>query len=163
LAAAERTGDPERICNAHNLLAQVERRRGDPTAARDRLVPLIERVGRNSAHLGAVLPSLAGAYVEIGDLDSAEEVADWAVTLLTNTNDRISLVAALQARARVRIAQGRWDDARSVLAEAGSLARQIRYPGGEDEVREDLALLAGARAEAHRSVVWPQADTRSGP
>jgi tetratricopeptide (TPR) repeat protein len=148
LAAAERTGDPERIYNAHNLLAQIERRRGNPVAARDRLVPLIERLGRESAHLGSVLPSLSGAHAEIGELDQAEEVADRAVTLLTRTNDRISLVHALQARARIRMAQGRWDDARAVLGEAADLARQINYPVGADEVREDLARLRESRADA---------------
>jgi hypothetical protein len=151
LIAAERTGDPERICRSEEQLAYIERSRGEPQASRDRLLRVIERFGADNIHISIVLPTLARAHAEAGELDKAEEVVDWAAKTMTAANDRIRLVHALRSRAHVRLLQKRWEDAGLALAEAAALAAELRYRDGDDFVRADLALLQRLQAEEEQA------------
>jgi predicted ATPase len=150
LAAAERTGDPERIFSSEEQLAAIEVARGEPGAARRRLSAVIERLGRESVHVAIVLPMLARAHANAGDLVAAEETVDQAMALMTATNERIRLVHTLRARAHLRMLQERWEEAALVLAEAGRLASELCYRNGEEYVREDLARLLETRTAAER-------------
>jgi tetratricopeptide (TPR) repeat protein len=137
---------------AHHVLAQLDLLRGDPSALRDRLLPLLERTDLVQTGRNAFLPLLVWAHLELGDVNAAEVLATQTVTDLREQHDHLSLVDALRMEAAVHIRQLRWDEAEAALEEALALAREMPYPYAEAKALStygDLLVVGGQPERAH--------------
>src|SRR5207244_6819519 len=111
------------------LLAEHDLREGRPAAARARLVPLLDRPGLEELDVTRLLPHLAWAHLEVGDVTAAVEVAGQAVRRARALPP--TLVDALWAQALVGLRQGHWEEAAQALREGLTLARTLPYPYAE--------------------------------
>ena len=94
-----------------------------------------------------ILPVLAWAHLELGEVEQAAAVASRAVGRADAQGNHLSLVEALRVQGLVALRQERWDDAVRVLEEAVSLACRMRYPFGEARVLHVYGLLHARREE----------------
>src|SRR5207249_5420857 len=116
-------------------------------AARDRLVPLLDRPGVEETDVTALQPTLAWAYLEGGEVTRAAAVVGQALRRLRAENDRVGLVDALRVQALVGIGQERWDEAAGSLQEALTLAQRMPYPYAEGRLLSVYGLLSAHRGE----------------
>ncbi len=134
VAAATRTGNGNlnALRLAHRIWAEHDVLAGDPGAARNRLLPLLDRPGLVEPDVALLLPMLAWALLELDDVDGADSVAAQAVARTRQQRARDPLVEALRVQALVRMRQERWPEAESILAEGLALARHPPcYPYAE--------------------------------
>jgi len=132
---------------AQGVLAEQDLLSGRPSTGRDRLLPLLDRPGLQEWQVTELLPNLAWANLELGDLAEAAGVATTAIERARAQANLLSLVRALRISALIALGARRLDDAAAALDEALALARRMPYPHGEARVLHALALLHLARAE----------------
>ena len=148
IATARQSGDLQALRLAQVTLAERDLLQGRPTAAYARLAPLLDRPGLEEWQVTELLPVLAWAHLELGEVELAADVASRAVGRARAQGHRLGLVEALRVQGLVALRQERWDDAVRVLEEALSLARRIRYHYGEAPVLHVYGLLHARREEA---------------
>ncbi|HEV2235853.1 MAG TPA: tetratricopeptide repeat protein, partial [Ktedonobacterales bacterium] len=118
------TGSEFYLVNCQTLLAERDLLAGHPEAARQRLEPLPDLT---DAEVTLVLPVLAWAYRDQGELDRAEAFARQTAVLATRREHRMALVEALRISALVALRQGRHREAAIALDEALTLAAPFPY------------------------------------
>ena len=94
-----------------------------------------------------VLPTLAWAHLELGDVATAREAAVQAIPWERAEDYRLFLPEALRVRAMVAAREGRAAEAEGTLEEGLALARHMRYPYAEARllhVYGELNLQTGA-------------------
>ncbi|MGH2411386.1 MAG: tetratricopeptide repeat protein, partial [Chloroflexota bacterium] len=128
IGLSERSGDLQALRWAATLMAEIEIREGRPNAARDRLIPLLDRPGLAECDVTMFLPILAWAYLELDQADLAAETAKQAIARARPEDMRLVLVEALWVRVMVALRQERWEEAARSLDEGIALARAIPYP-----------------------------------
>jgi tetratricopeptide (TPR) repeat protein len=145
------------------LLAEYDLREGQPQAARARLMPLLDRPGMEEHDVTWLLPTLAWAYLDLGDVASAVEMAGQAAQRARAQAHRLALVDALWVQAMVAIRQQHWDEATRALEEGLTLAREMPYPyaegrllhvSGEMHVQKGEPDLAQERLAAALAIFW---------
>src|SRR5205085_4327416 len=99
--------------------------------AHTRLVPLLDRPGLEETGVTALLPLLAWAHLELGELAETERVVTQAIRRMRADNNRLDLVDALRVQAMVAIRQERWEVVQAALEEGLALARSVPYPYAE--------------------------------
>lgn len=129
LALAEEAVDRQSREVNQTMLAELHVVQGRADVARRDLEALIDQEHGTS---GLMLPVLASAYLLLGDLTGAEELANQAVTW--TQREPLYLVDALRMQGKVLIQQGRLDEARRILAQALELARSMSYPYAEARI-----------------------------
>jgi tetratricopeptide (TPR) repeat protein/transcriptional regulator with XRE-family HTH domain len=145
------------------IRAEQEIRDGDPAAARDRLVPLLDRPEAEEGEelqVAHLLPTLALAYLELDEVAQAAERAREAVRRLgaaaahnsrAYPDERFRLVDALRVQALVLVRQEAVAEARATLEETLSLARGLPYPYGEACVLQAYGTLHVAVGEPQQA------------
>ncbi len=136
LTLAHRSGDLQALRLAHRLLAERDVLEGRPAAASARLVPLLDRPGLEEMDVTFLLPYLAWAHLEEGDLAQAAAVAAAAAGRARRKNHRLALVDALRIQALAAIRQQHWAAAEDTLAEGLALARSMPYPYAEARLQQ---------------------------
>jgi tetratricopeptide (TPR) repeat protein len=116
---------------AQSVLAEIEIRREQPAAARDRLLLLLNKPDLEGSDVAFLLPKLAWAHLELGELAAAGRMADEAEAYAHAKSDRLNLVEALRVQALVTMRQGQWTKAEHALEEGLTLARRMPYPYAE--------------------------------
>jgi tetratricopeptide (TPR) repeat protein/transcriptional regulator with XRE-family HTH domain len=111
----------------HCVLAEHDLLSGHPEAARARLTPLLERPGMMERQVTRLLPILAWAQLEMGDLKDAAATVTQGISRARRERTPILLVDALRIHAVISISERRWDDAESALREGLTLARVMAY------------------------------------
>lgn len=138
LAAAETLarprGDLQALYLIHSMLAERELLEGRAAAARDRLLPFFDERASEQSDVAVLLPRLAWAYAELGEMELAEALIERAVAEATAEQNRFDLVDGLCVEALVRLRQGRDGAAEQTLHAALTLTRDMRYPYGEARV-----------------------------
>ncbi len=129
------------------MLAEIELQQGDPAAARDRLLPLLDRGGLTETDVNALLPLLTWAHLLLGEVDAAETLATRTVARLRAQHDYFTLVDALRVEATLRIRQRRWVEAEALLSECLAQARRMPYPSAEARTLSTYGDLLEARGE----------------
>lgn len=99
--------------------------------ARARLLPLLDRPGLAECDVTTLLPMLAWAHLELGQVDQAAAVLDQALGRARPEDMQLVLVDALRVHAMVALRQGQWIEAAASLEEGIDLARRIPYPYAE--------------------------------
>jgi tetratricopeptide (TPR) repeat protein len=126
---------------AAERLARLDLLQGHPQAAVERLTPLLDRPGLEEIAVTPLLPVLAEAYLELGDVASAERIAAEAIRRSRARGNALHLVFALDSRARILMHQQEWVEAERTLQELLSLTRAMPYPYGEAEAVRDLGVV----------------------
>ena len=145
-------GDIAALRWAQTWLAERDLREGRPAAARDRLVPLLDRpelreAGWRELDVSALLPRLAWAYLELGDTDPATETAAEGVERARAQGHRIALADALWVRGMVAARQGEWEEATQALDDGLEVARAMPYPYAEARTLETYGLMRRVQGE----------------
>ncbi len=157
---AEQGGDLGFLRFANLFLANLDLLRAKPQAVIERLTPLIDRSGNEEPGATPLLPPLAQAYLDLGEVDRAERVAEDACRRTAESGNRIDLLPALLGRAGVLAKQERWDEARASIEEAVDLGRQMTFPAGEALALHrwgTLESLAGNLERAHSYLLQARA------
>jgi tetratricopeptide (TPR) repeat protein len=128
---AEHSRDIQALRQASGLLAELEILAGGPAAARARLVPLLDRPGLEEYDVTALLPVLAWAHLEVGEVTQAGDVVEQAIRRTRPENLRLVLVEALRVQAMVAARLAQWEETERALEEGLSLARSMPYPYAE--------------------------------
>ncbi|HCG00594.1 MAG TPA: hypothetical protein DEV93_08640, partial [Chloroflexi bacterium] len=144
---AVRTGDRQSREIVETLLAELDVVQGRPEAGIARLEPLVEA---EDANLALIIPTLAWALLEVGDLTRAASIAAQAVER-TRQQGLLYLVDAIRVQVMVLTRQERDAEARAALDEGLALARQMPYPYAEARMLSEESILqrrAGDEVEA---------------
>lgn len=143
---------------AGGALAELDLLAGRPAATRERLTLLLDRPGLEERDVIMLLPRLAWAHLDLGDVPTAETIAAQAATRARTTANRLALMDALRVRALVQIRRRHWAEAEQAVEEALALARDMRHPYGEARVLHAYGDLRHAKGESGRArVCWEAA------
>src|SRR5258706_15502293 len=105
---AERNGDLQALRWAQCAAAELDLLEGRPGAARDRLVPLLDRPGQQEGLLTHLLPYLARAELDDGDRERAAETLAASLVRARCEDIRLALGAALRRRAQFALPERYW-------------------------------------------------------
>ncbi|HEU5439997.1 MAG TPA: tetratricopeptide repeat protein [Ktedonobacterales bacterium] len=151
LDAAMRKHDAQSMRYIQSTLAEDDVLHGRPQAALDRLLPLLDGSSEETSSAAVLLPLVAWAYVERGDMSTAVDLLERAAPLLEAARDRVTLILLLQVRAQIAIHERRWQEAASALDEACAMAHTMPFPYAEAKVLYFYGMLLqrkGKPAEA---------------
>jgi non-specific serine/threonine protein kinase len=132
---------PEALVRASSVLAEIDLLEGRPAAAQTRVLALLSRFGPESTDNAYLLPKLAWAHLNLGEVAQAEETAAQAISFAQTAGDFLNLVEALRVQALVRMAQQRWAEAEQVLAGILVQTQSKGYPWGEARVLDVYGVL----------------------
>jgi tetratricopeptide (TPR) repeat protein len=137
---------------AQGLRAACDIHAGQHAAARDRLLPLLDR-GDVEEHFVStqVLPALAWAYLELGETDQASATAQDALRRLRSGGNQFSLVEGLHVQALIARRQRRWVVAERALEEGLALARTMPRPHAEGRLLRDHGVLLAEQGQRARA------------
>jgi tetratricopeptide (TPR) repeat protein/transcriptional regulator with XRE-family HTH domain len=145
--SASRKQDAQSMRYIHATIAEYEVLQGRPQAALDRLTPLLESPTQEWIAIVEILPLVAWALLERGDIDRADEVIEQAVQRASVAHLRSILLDARRIEAQVRMARRRWGEAQAAVEEALVMAHTMAYPYAEAKVLYVYGLLHAAHVE----------------
>lgn len=145
---AQHTGNLQALRWATGIRAEADLSEGHGEAALSRLLPLLDRPGLEEWDVDLLLPRVAQAYAQLGDLERAESEATRAIDRARSRRERLPLGDALRSQARVLRCRGRTAEARSALDEALDVIKAMPYPYAEAQVLCDQAALRVDTADA---------------
>lgn len=128
---AERIGDLQALRWAQCAAAELDLLEGRPSAARDRLVPLLDRPGQQEGLVTYLLPYLAWAELDGGDQERAAQTLAASLERARSEDIRLALVDALRVRALFALQERDWSAVASALDEGLALSQAMRYPYAE--------------------------------
>jgi tetratricopeptide (TPR) repeat protein len=128
------------------LLAEHDLTQGRAGRAVSRLQPLLESP-EDDWPRAFPPPVLAEAYLDLGDIASAEELVLQRVQRFRAQNHRRALALWLRVQGMILGQQPRWDEADRAFAEAVSLAHAMSYPYAEGRILYECGLLHLQRGE----------------
>jgi tetratricopeptide (TPR) repeat protein len=138
---AERIGALQGLRWAARQLAERDLLEGHPEAARARLLPVLDRSDAAEFDVTYLLPVLARAYLELGEVEQAADTVAQAIARMQAENLRLMLADALWVQAMVRHRQGQLVEAAEALEEGIALAREMPYPYAEARLLHVYGLL----------------------
>jgi tetratricopeptide (TPR) repeat protein len=144
IALATPSGDLQVLAPAHRSMAELDILRGRSESARDRLERLIRENATNQAE---ILATLAWSYLELGQLEQAEDASKQAVATATAGQQRFYLIHALRVQGMVLTRQQRWDEAHQALERAVGLADMISSPHARGRALYELGRMHRAKGE----------------
>jgi tetratricopeptide (TPR) repeat protein/transcriptional regulator with XRE-family HTH domain len=133
--------EAETLQVAHAALAERDLMAGRPKAACARIEQLVERLQQKQGLVTRVLPLLAWAYLELGDGDRAESLAQDAISGAAAGPQRLALVEALRIRGMIATRRKQWKVAETALKEALALSKAMPYPYAEARILYTFGLL----------------------
>jgi tetratricopeptide (TPR) repeat protein/DNA-binding XRE family transcriptional regulator len=149
IALAEQGGDLSIVRPCQGVLAEIDLGQGQPAAARARLLPLLDRPDLEEEQVTTfVLPRLALATLELGEVAEASDLAEAAVRRARALGSPLMLADALRAQALVAIRQRRWAAAQRVLDEGLVAARSVPYPYAEARLLHAYGQMHADQAES---------------
>ncbi|HKC75238.1 MAG TPA: hypothetical protein VKF37_13730, partial [Chloroflexota bacterium] len=128
---AEWSGDLQALRWASGVMTELDVLEGRPEAANARLGPLLDREGLEECDVTALLPVLAWAQLEQGQVEQAASVVEQALARARAEDMQLVLVEALLVQAMIAIRQKRWAQAQRSLEEGVALARRMPHPYAE--------------------------------
>lgn len=147
---------------AQCLLAERGLLEGRPEAARACVHRLLDRDGMEERMVtNYVLPVLAWAYLDLGEVEQAASAVAEALRRQRAGQYRFGLVSALRVQAQVSIRRGDRHSAAQALEEGLGLARARPYPHHEGRLLETYGWVRlaydpksvpkqGAQAQTHK-------------
>jgi tetratricopeptide (TPR) repeat protein len=128
---AERSKDLQALRWASAVMAELNVLEGRAEAASARLTLLLDRPDVEECDVTALLPVLAWAQLEQGQVEQATATVEQALARARREDMRLVLVEALRVQALITLRQERWEEATRSLEEGVALARSMPYPYAE--------------------------------
>ena len=94
-----------------------------------------------------LLTVLAWAYLELEELDRAEEAAARGLTIAEERHVRLYMPDVLRVQGMILTRQERWEEAGNAFEEAVSLARSMPYPYAEARALFEHGLMRSQKGE----------------
>jgi tetratricopeptide (TPR) repeat protein/transcriptional regulator with XRE-family HTH domain len=151
IAILEAQGDFQGLRHASMFQAWCDLLQGRADAARARLAPLRDRPGLEERDVTYLLPFLAWAHLELGEVAEAEEVVGQAIRRARAEPNRLALVEALRVQAMVATRQEEWEQAERSLEEGLAGARSLPYPYGEARLLHVHGQMHARKGEPTRA------------
>jgi tetratricopeptide (TPR) repeat protein/transcriptional regulator with XRE-family HTH domain len=151
MALGKQSGDLDVLRHAHRLLAERELMEGHAEQARVRLEPLLDRPGQQERGVTELLPVLAQAHLEQGDVGQAKALTASSVARSTDANLRLVMSDTLRVRALVALREGSWQDAVDALEDALALSRALPSPYAEAKALYVFGLLHERKGEREQA------------
>jgi tetratricopeptide (TPR) repeat protein len=139
--------DHELRQKVHTTLAERELVAGHPEAAHGYLEALVALLENEPVLRTRMLPWLAWATLDLGDVDSAERLLSEAVTQSIAQPQRIVFLQALTVQAMLAIRRGQWEAAEQALKEACTGASAMSSPWAEAKALFIYGQLHEAKGE----------------
>jgi tetratricopeptide (TPR) repeat protein len=128
---AERSKDLQALRWASAVMAELDVLGGHAPAASARLTLLLDRPDVEECDVTALLPVLAWAQLEQGQVEQATATVEQALARARREDMRLVVVEALRVQALITLRQERWEEATRSLEEGVALARSMPYPYAE--------------------------------
>ena len=138
---AERSGHLQSLRYAAHFLAQLDVLSGNPDRAIARLTPLLDRPGLEEQDVTFLLPCIAWAHLERGELDRAQELAVGAVERAQRQHHLLARVVGLRVLGMALGKRERWVEAERVLEEGRGLAHSLPFPYAEARALREQGIL----------------------
>jgi len=138
IALAEPIGDLQALQQAHMFLGELEVLQGRAEEARGRLESFTSEEG---SYIEPLLATLAWAYLELGEMDRAEETARRVQAIAQERQHKLYLPGVLTVQGMILAQQGRWEEGEQTFGEAVSLAQAIPYPCAEGRARYEWGMM----------------------
>jgi transcriptional regulator with XRE-family HTH domain/tetratricopeptide (TPR) repeat protein len=140
--------DPTKVVlQAHTALSEAELLDGEASAARARLEPWLERSGPQERFSTTLLPFLAWAWSDRGEVERAEALLAECLEKTREQHYDLVVVDALRVQAMLALHRGHWKEAKQALEEALSLCRAIPYPYVEAKALHVYGQIDAASGE----------------
>jgi predicted ATPase/class 3 adenylate cyclase/transcriptional regulator with XRE-family HTH domain len=133
-------------------LAEVELIMGRAAQVRAWLEPVVydpDKQGQND--ITPLLPLLAWACIELGDVEQAEQLLDQAAPLAEAQHHNLALIDVLRVRALLAVTRRRWQEAETSLDHALVLCRAMPHPYAEAKALYGLGQLEAARGTTEQA------------
>jgi tetratricopeptide (TPR) repeat protein/transcriptional regulator with XRE-family HTH domain len=147
LTLTTENGDFQALRWTSSIRAELDILEGRAEAAKDRLVPLLDRPGLEECDVTLLLPVLAWAQLELGQIDEAAETIEQALGRARPEGMRLVLVEALRIQAMVALSREQWEAATRILEEGLTLARDMPYPYAEARLLQVYGALHTRKGE----------------
>jgi tetratricopeptide (TPR) repeat protein len=128
-------------------LAERDLLLGQPEQAVTRLLPLLDRPGLQELHVTNLLPLLAWAHLELGEIAAAREIVAQAIRRGKVQRNRLALVEALRVQVMVALRQECRPEAEQVLDEGLAVARAVPHPYAEARLLALQGQLSAQKGE----------------
>jgi tetratricopeptide (TPR) repeat protein len=128
---AEGIGELQALRYAQRALAERDMLMKNSPSAVARLVPLLDRRGQQETHVTMLLPVLAWAYLELGDMTAAERWSKESIRRATQAGYQVPLVEALRVRGLLLGEQNRLKEAEQMLEQSLAVSRALAWPYAE--------------------------------
>jgi tetratricopeptide (TPR) repeat protein len=151
LSAAQRTGNLQALRWTAGIQAELDLLEGRAAVALSRLIPLLDRPGLQEWDVDLLLPRVAWAHFELGDVVAAEAEAARAIERSRSRGEQIPLIGALRVHGLAAWQRGRRIEARSDLEEALLLTKRLPYPYAEAHVLRELGMLHCEESDRRRA------------
>jgi tetratricopeptide (TPR) repeat protein len=148
ITRAEGMGELLALRSAHRSLAEWELLDGRPQASLARLTPLLDRSEQQETHVTLLLPLLAWAYLELGELEEAQHWSREGIRRAGAGSYQLVLVEALRIQGLLLARQERRQEAEQVFAESLSMSRAMPSPYAEVKTLYASGQLARRHGEA---------------
>lgn len=125
---AERQDDTPLLWLIQPALAEDELVAGRPESARVRLRHVTELHGAESVEALPIVPLLAWAEAETGDMECAEALLADCISHATAAEHHLALADALRVRALLATRRERWQEAADALEQSLALAQPMPWP-----------------------------------
>ena len=112
------------------------------------MLPLLDRPGLQELDVTFLLPRLAWAHLELGDVGDGEEVAQQAVERAWSQRYHLALADALRVQGVGMATTGHQEEAIGVLEKAVALCHAMPYPYAEARALHEWGRIHGARGES---------------
>jgi tetratricopeptide (TPR) repeat protein len=140
-STGERSNDRGLLRYARCALAECDLLDGYTDKVVTALTPLLDQPGREETGVIKMLPLLAWAYLQEGNVSKADALVEQSLTRATAQNMRRLQPDGLRVKALLAIRQESWHVAERLLDESVSLCRAMRYPYGEAKTLYVYGLL----------------------
>jgi tetratricopeptide (TPR) repeat protein len=150
VAIADRDRSLAHLRGSSPVLAECELAAGRAAEAYALLLPIREAIQSSSLEITAALPVLARAYLALGEMDAACEIAVQAVNRARAEENRLALVEALWTAGLVMV-ERQPAEATRAFTEALALARALPYPLMEARILAGVGSAMASRTQAEVS------------
>jgi tetratricopeptide (TPR) repeat protein len=147
LALAEQRADIQALRWASGVMAEIDILEGRAEAAQARLAPLLDRPGLQECDVTMLLPVLAWAQLELGQVEQAAGTAEQVLARARPEEMRLALVETLWVQALIALRREQWEQAAGSVEEGLALALAMPYPYAEGRLLHVGGLVHGARSE----------------
>lgn len=154
IALARRGDDLQGLRMAQCVLAERDVLEDRPEEARERLVPLLDRPGRQDMYATMLLPILAWARMARGELSESETLIAQAFARADASAFRLASLDALRIQALLEARRARWHESERAARQAVETSRSMPYPYAEAKALYVGGLVHLARGEREQAREW---------